>query len=131
MRGRAREIPALLFVFIWLMGFEALPLAHVALHAQLAPHTHRSVGHCHGDVCHGEDEDGDTSRAASGDPISHGQDSPEHRGLAVLAPDLTIYVAELTLVGELPGDLPPAVRAEAFRGVSPPARGPPSSSETV
>src|SRR5688572_22324296 len=86
-RGRAREIPALLFALVWLLGYEALPLAHVALHSQLAAHTH-GAAHCHGDVCHPDD-----SADSDEDPVSHGENSLEHRGVAALATDLTIYVA--------------------------------------
>jgi hypothetical protein len=135
-RGRAREIPALLFALVWLLGYEALPLAHVAMHAQLAPHDHGAAAaadglaepaHCHGDVCHHEEADGGgTASASAGDPIAHGQNSLEHRGLAALAPDLTIYVAVLTPIAELASDVAPEARPEAFAAVSPPARGPPA-----
>lgn len=127
--GRAREIPALLFALVWLLGYEALPLAHVALHAELAAHTHGVADerHCHDDVCH-EESDGD---AEAGDPVSHGENSLEHRGLAALATDLRVFVAELILIGELPAEAAPELRAEAFVPVSPPARGPPSSTPTV
>ncbi len=129
-RQRAREIPALLFALIWLLGYEVVPLVHVALHAQLAPHTHgeSAGGHCHGDVCHGASHgQGDEDKsAAAGDPISHGQNSLEHRGLAALATDLTVYVAELTLIAKLADDRAPEARAETFVSVSPPARGPPA-----
>lgn len=131
-RARAREIPALLFVLVWLLGYEVLPFAHVALHAQLGAHTHglAAGAHCHGDLCHAADEESDDGRdasaSASSDPLSHGQNSLEHRGLAALTPDLTIYVAELTLIGELADDRAPDARIEAFAAVSPPARGPPA-----
>jgi hypothetical protein len=117
-----------LFVLIWLLGYELLPFAHVALHAQLAPHTHGAVtGHCHGGVCHEESSSqGEHGPSAATDPLAHGQHSLEHRGVAALTPDLTVFVAELTLIGETADELAPGMRAEAFVSSSPPARGPPA-----
>ena len=127
-----------MFLFVWLLGYEALPLAHIALHAQLAPHTHGEVDatlvHCHGDLCHSEDRP-DRERggkaAPQESPTSHGQNSLEHRGLAALAPGLIVFALELTLIAELENHVAPRARAVAFASVSPPVRGPPSSVDMI
>lgn len=130
---RAREIPALLFALLWVLGFEVVPAAHLALHASLGAHTHGST-HCHAGFCHADDEaDGDAGhdaraqKSAPSDPRSHGQGSLEHRGVAALTPDLAVVVPELLLVGELPPPDAPVVRASSFEAPRPPARAPPAA----
>jgi hypothetical protein len=120
---RARELPALIFALIWLLGYEVVPFAHLAMHAQIGAHVHGASTHCHGDVCHGESVDGKPDDAS--DPVSHGAGSLEHRGVAALASDLRVFVPELMLVGELPLVPPHVARIETFEPTTPPARGPP------
>jgi hypothetical protein len=89
-RGSGREIPAVLLGLLWLAGFEALPLAHLAFHAELGPHSHDGEAgalHCHGSICHGDGEDaapaGDRGPAPAPD---HGEHSLAHRSLAAHTP---------------------------------------------
>jgi hypothetical protein len=114
-------IPALLFVLVWLLGYEIVPAAHLAMHAHLGAHTHGAT-HCHAGFCH----EGEPGAQPAGDPIAHGKNSLEHRGVVALASDVRIFVPELMLVGELP--LVPALtpRITSFEATSPPARGPPA-----
>lgn len=130
---RAREIPALLFALLWVLGFEVVPTAHLAMHASLGAHTHGST-HCHAGFCHADDEAdggaGEGARAQKAPPSdsrSHGQGSLEHRGVAALAPALAVLVPELVQVGELA--LPEALEARvvAFATPRPPARAPPAA----
>ena len=120
---RARVLPALLFALVWLFGYEVLPFAHQAMHAQLGAHSHgAAAAHCHGDYCHSDQ--GADRKAPSHDP-SHGQGSLEHRGLAALAHEITLFVPELTLAGEQPIEVVLAARVTCFELRSPPVRGPP------
>lgn len=121
MAVRARELPALLFALVWLLGYEVVPLAHVAMHAQLAPHSHGVTTHCHGALCHADDEG-----ASKSSPASHGQGSLEHRGVAALPHELTIFVPERMLAGEMPREAAHEARVSSFERVSPPARAPPA-----
>jgi hypothetical protein len=120
---RARVIPALVFAVIWMLGFEVVPVAHQVMHAQIGAHTH-GAAHCHSGFCHSED--GADRAGASQRSTSHGAGSLEHRGIAALAPEITLYVPELMLAGELPPDVVLAARVESFERVSPPATGPPA-----
>jgi len=121
---RARVLPALFFALVWLLGYEIVPLAHQALHARIGAHSHGAASvHCHGASCHSEDE---AKQRPTQDTSSHGAGSLEHRAVAALTPDLTIYVPELMLAGELPPDVVLASRLETFERCSPPARGPPA-----
>ncbi len=118
-------IPALLFALIWLFGYEVLPFAHVAMHAHLGAHTHGASAHCHGSLCHSEDGSPQHLTKSSSHQRPHGQGSLEHRGLAALQPDLTIYVPELMLVGEMPLEAVLVTRVQSFERCAPPATGPP------
>lgn len=122
---RAREIPALIFALVWMLGYEVTPLVHLALHDRLGAHTHGVAAHCHGAFCHADDE-GPAATKSSSDPLSHAQGSLEHRGVAVLAPDLTIYVPELMLAGELALAAPRVELVAYFERRLPPARAPPT-----
>lgn len=115
-------IPALLFVLVWLLGYEGVPFAHQAMHAHLGAHSHASEAHCHGTFCHGDDE---AQRHGPASPDEHGQGSLEHRGVAALAHEITIFVPELMLAGEQPLDAVHVARVSSFERCSPPARGPP------
>lgn len=141
---RAREIPALLFVLVWVLGFEVVPTLHLAMHASLGAHTHGAT-HCHAGFCHADDEaSGDETDAVAHDGAtqhdgaqaqkapphssrSHGQGSLAHRGVAALAPELAVLVPELLLVGELPLPEAPVVYAASFEAPRPPARAPPAA----
>ena len=91
-----------------------------------AHHWGRKVAaHCHGAFCHADDE-GPAATKSSSDPLSHAQGSLEHRGVAVLAPDLTIYVPELMLAGELALAAPRVEHVAYFERRLPPARAPPT-----
>ena len=68
---RARVIPALVFAVIWVLGFEIVPVAHEAMHAQLGAHTHGSA-HCHAGFCHSEDG---ADRTSTQQRTSHGAGS--------------------------------------------------------
>ena len=95
--GRAREIPALLFALVWVLGFEVGPALHLARHAALPQHDH-----CHDGVCH---DDGGLEVAAddAGDPSGpeHGAGSLEHGGLAALAPAPIVTTVPGVPVAEL------------------------------
>jgi hypothetical protein len=101
-RGLAIAIGAL-----WLLAFEVAPWLHIALHDQLAPHTHVIDGmivtvsfaggtHVHADGSvhrDGEPETDATPRRRSTDgrrhvktPLGHGAGSFAHHGVAVTAP---------------------------------------------
>lgn len=121
--GRARVIPALLFALVWVLGFEAVPALHQALHASIGAHEHGAVAHCHGSFCH-SDQASPTERDS--EHRAHGQGSLEHRGIAALAPDLVLYVPEAFLVGELADPTRIESRIASFERRSPPVRGPPA-----
>lgn len=121
-------IPALLFALVWLLGYEVVPFAHQAMHAQLGAHVHGAVAHCHGAFCHADADETDGAEHVAKQTRgsrSHGEGSLEHRGLAALAPELTIYVPELMLAGEMPREAPIVARVASFERCAPPARGPP------
>ncbi len=121
-RGRARVIPALLFALVWLFGYEVLPFAHQAMHAHIGAHSHGVAAHCHGGFCHSDDGE----RAPTSHGSDHGQGSLEHRGIAALTHEITIFVPELMLAGEQPIEVALASRVECFERCSPPVRGPPA-----
>lgn len=134
--GRARVIPALLFALVWVLGFEAVPALHQALHASIGAHEHGAVAHCHGSFCHSDQASAprgsrtSAARAARGERgaehRTHGDGSLEHRGIAALAPDLVLYVPEAFLVGELADPTRIESRIASFERRSPPVRGPPA-----
>jgi hypothetical protein len=62
----------------WTLGFELGPLAHLALHGVLAPHSH---SHASGERHADHDDD---TRAPSDEP--HGEGSLAHRDVAALVP---------------------------------------------
>jgi hypothetical protein len=122
--SRARELPALIFAVVWLLGYEVIPCAHLAMHAQLGAHVHGVTHtHCHGASCHGGAVAGKPDRPT--DSRSHGAGSLEHRGVAALVQDLAIHVPPMVVVGEI--GLPRALvdRTVVLATTSPPARGPP------
>ena len=131
---RARVIPALLFAFVWLLGYEVIPFAHQAMHAHIGAHSHsfeHSLGHgvgehCHGGICHSDAPDEQTANAGKHSSPSHGAGSLEHRGLAALPHELTLFVPELMLAGEMPRDAVLVARVSAFERCAPPATGPPA-----
>lgn len=124
MMGRAREIPALLLAFAWLVGVEALPLVHVATHASSSAHAHETDVHCHDGECHA-----DEGAADSGHDASHGDGSVAHHSVALLAPPLPLIAIPGALIAEI---LPRAgveeARADAWREDAR-ARGPPATSD--
>ena len=123
LEGRARVLPALLFALVWLFGYEVLPFAHQAMHAHLGAHSHGvAAGHCHGAFCHSDEG---AERAPTSHGSDHGQGSLEHRGIAALAHEITIFVPELMLAGEQPIEIVLAPRIACFERCSPPVRGPP------
>lgn len=105
---RRRRV-ALSLAILWIVGFELLPWAHIALHAHLAPHHHDANG---ADVLdekhdddrdsavdeHGvpvaldaEDDDDDDAPLTDGEKhllgaLAHGAHSFAHHGIAVPVP---------------------------------------------
>jgi hypothetical protein len=121
---RARVLPALFFAVVWLLGYEVVPCAHLAMHARLGAHEHGAGAmHCHDGGCHADPRAGAPAHRA---PRSHGAGSLEHRGVAALVPDLAIHLPEAAVVGELALPTPLADRDVVFALASPPARGPPA-----
>ena len=76
-RERALAIPALVLALAWTLGFELGPLAHLALHGILAPHSH---SHADGE----RHADHDDARTPEDEP--HGEGSLAHRDVAALVP---------------------------------------------
>ncbi len=131
---------------LWLLGFEVMPWAHVAIHDHLAPHHHDASGamildegHCHSSVAHchthidGFDPAavaprGIDSRARLRAALQHGAGSLAHHGVAAVP-------APPPLHQPLPID-PPELRFSvqslaSLTSISTPtaaARGPPRSS---
>lgn len=103
--GRAREIPALLFALLWLLGFEAGPALHLARHATLPQHDHCHDGVCHDDVRSADERSADarSSDALGGAPGAedHGEGSLEHGGLAALTPAPIVTAIVGALVAEI------------------------------
>lgn len=122
---RARALPALIFALVWLLGYEVVPCAHLAMHARLGAHVHgASALHCHDGVCHGDALAQKPARRA--DPRSHGAGSLEHRGVAALVPDLAIHLPAMVAVGEVVAPVALVDRTVVFASASPPVRGPPA-----
>lgn len=116
--GRAREIPALLFAAIWLLGFEVAPAIHLARHAALPDHAH-----CHDGVCQDDGAERAPGAAATGERQErpsgdHGEGSVEHRGLAALAPACAI----LAIGGAPVAEILPRTLDAAHRDAAPRAR---------
>ena len=82
-----------------------------------------TAAHCHGGLCHSDSDEHVAKQTRGSRP--HGAGSLEHRGVAALAPELTIYVPELMLAGELPREAVLVARVSSFEPCSPPATGPP------
>jgi hypothetical protein len=125
-RSTGREIPALIACAVWLLGFEAAPVLHVAQHADLAPHAHGSApAHAHGHAHEGGPHRHD---AAPEPEPEHGEGSLLHRGLAAhTAPPAVPEVDPPWSVTVLPRveapAAPPAPDPTPPRARGPPARG--------
>jgi hypothetical protein len=129
-----RQRIALTLCVLWLVSFELMPWLHVALHDQLAPHTHDASGavilvedtpHEHAHVHHHRrSRADDLTRLA--DRLAHGAHALAHHGIAVPVPS-PVWLTPL------PVDRRPThVDAVAIAGLVSPelvravARGPPS-----
>jgi hypothetical protein len=95
-----RRLAALIACLLWLVGFEALPWLHVALHDDLAPHVHAADGtivrvsftgeathrHADGTVHRGPADHAAHHRRTpnTGYKLDHGAGSLAHHGVAVV-----------------------------------------------
>ena len=145
---RLRAWAAFAATFLWVLGAELLPGAHLALHASLGAHTHSDTStvatraqrpeRCHADAdgshCHtrrtesrlGWDRAAEIHDAARPLDLAHGKGSLAHRGLAFQRPALALApLASAPFAELLRVDPPPPLRAHGAAR-APQTRGPPT-----
>lgn len=145
---RLRAYAAFAATFLWVVGAELLPGAHLALHGSLGAHTHAGTStvastaqraeRCHADAdgahCHagrkesrlGWDRAADAHDAARPLDLAHGAGSLAHRGLAFQRPALALApLAPAPFVELLRAAAPAPLRAHGVQR-APQTRGPPA-----
>lgn len=134
-RENGRELHAVLLLFVWFLGVEALPLRHQLAHASLGAHEHTDAGfHVHSDgtrhahaMAPSDATDGaERTLAAPAASGSHGHGSLAHRSLLFPAPPLAMPVLPSALFAYLLAALCLVAASAREPEAAARARGPPA-----
>jgi hypothetical protein len=121
---------------LWFVGFELLPVVHLAFHGAFGEHRHgvshdhhaaEDHAHDHGDADHGAEVEHNPSDRHEA-PSEHGKGSLAHRDLAAEVPVPTIPIVPEALLARAvtferrPDSLPSARRPDTKRARAPPPR---------